>query len=252
MDIRFRPDTVIGFALVVLLVEAGCQKTARPENVIYIHATSTSVLADGSSLDTIYADLPINTLAEYRAVTFGASSGLFANGFDTMSALAERTDIDAGKITAEVIWQASLRGGPDTLSATSSTIPAVTNYLTLTLTSVPVDSIQLTPSAYIVKDTFGMQDSFTAALRNMLGGHVSMGGTVKFTDTYVQGGPGGGTFYPPAAVVDSSQVATVYFPKVLHGSDSTYGKALNISAQAYDVNGNAVGPSTTVQIFISP
>ena len=249
---RFRSDDVIAFVLVVMAVQIGCQKHAPTADVIYIHASSDSVLADGSSLDTIYADLPVNTLAAYRGVTFGASSGLFANGFDTMSTVAVRTDVNAGKITAVVILQVSLRGGADTVSATSSAVPQYTDYLMLNLTNAAVDSIQLIPASYVVKDTFGMQDSFTAVLRDSLGGGVSIGGSVVFRDFNLQGGPGGGVFYPAVANVDSNQVATVYFPLLLHGTDSTYGVYLNISAQAYDMNGNQVGRPATKQIYISP
>src|SRR5579863_3413474 len=252
MHMRLRREIVASFGLLLLLMEAGCQKRAPTSDVIYVHATSGSVLADGSSLDTIYADLPVNTLAQYRAVTFGATSGLFANGFDTMTVLATRTDIDEGKITAVAVFRASLRSGPDTVSATSSTVPEFIVYAYLNLMESTAGSIQLIPGAYLVKNMFGMQDSFTAILQNVQGGMVSIGGTVEFTASTPQGGAAGGLFYPPVANVDSSQVATAYFPPLLDASDMGTGNYINVTAQAYDINKVMVGQPATIQIFISP
>jgi hypothetical protein len=247
---RLLRQAVVFLTTLLFILGTGCQKRAPTTDVVYIHASSLSALANGSSLDTIYADLPINTLAAYRGVTFAATSGLFANGFDTMSAFALRTDISPNKITAIVVWQAGIRGGLDTLSVATSTVPEYVDYLYLNLDTSVVDSIQFLP-AYIVQDSTVIQDSFTAVLRSAIGAKVSMGGTVVFTD--ITGGKSaGGYFLPPTAIVDSSQVSTVYFPPPLSGAQITNGNIINIQAQAYNAGGVPVGREATVTLVISP
>ena len=227
-----------------------CQKNVATTDVIHIHASRIVALADGSSLDTIYADLPISTLAANRGVIFEAASGLFANGFDTMSTFASHTDIDPNKITAVVIWHAALRSGPDTLFATNTTIPQYTDTLTLLLTASNADSILLTPSSYTVKDTFGMQVTLTGTLFNNQGGLVSQGATIQFSDTR-NGGPAGGYFLPAVTINDSSKVSTIYFPPAL-ASGATTGDTIQIKAAAKDAGGNPIGRPGTTRIFISP
>jgi hypothetical protein len=227
-----------------------CQKNVATTDVIHIHASSKTVLADGSSLDTIYADLPISTLAANLGVSFEAKSGLFTNGFDTMSVFASRTNIVPNKITAVVIWRAALRSGPDTLSATNNTIPLYTDTLTLLLMPSAEDSILLTPSTYTLQDTFGMQVTLTAMLFNSQGGLVSQGTTVQFSDTK-DGAPAGGYFVPANAINDSSKVSTIYFPPAL-ASGATIGDTILIKATAMDASGNSTGRPGTTSIFISP
>jgi len=234
----------------LLSVLTHCQKSVATTDVIYIHASRTTVLADGSSLDTIYADLPISTLAADLGVSFYAGSGLFANGFDTMSVFASRTNVDPKKITALVIWHAGLRSGPDTLSATTTGSPVYTDTLSLFLTAANADSILLTPSSYTVKDTFGMQVTLTATLFDSLGGLVSQGVTVQFSDTK-DGVSAGGHFIPATAINDSSIISTIYFPPALTPG-ATVGDTILIKAAAMDANGNPTGRPGTVSIFINP
>ena len=241
------PFVLLGLAFVAIR----CQKSVATKDVIHIHATSPVVLADGSSLDTIYADLPLETLATNRGVTFQASSGLFLNGFDTMSVMASMTNITSGKITATALWRASLRGGPDTLSASTSTIPVYTDTLTLFLTSSTVDSILLIPSAYVVKDTFGMSITLTGVLMNSTLGMVSQQTMVRFTDTTDAGVAAGGFFQPALAYSDTTKVTTTYFPALLPAGNTT-GAYITITARGYDNKGNPAGPPGKTRIFISP
>lgn len=237
-----------GFALATLR----CQKSVAPRDVIHIHASRiTTIIADGSSLDTIYADLNANAVPANRGVTFQAASGLFANGFDTMSVFANRTDITSGKITAVVFWHASLRAGNDTLSASTSTIPQFSDSLILSLTVSAVDSIQLIPSTYTLKDTFGMQLTLTGILLNASGGEPSIGGTVRFTDLTDAGTPAGGIFQPSTAGIDSDKVTTLYSPSLLTAAETT-GRYVTIKAMAYDPNGNPTGRPGFTRIYISP
>jgi len=233
--------------IVLAFWAAGCQKTVTLNNIISIHATSTQVLADGSSMDTIYADLPVDALAAYRQVTFQSSSGLFANGLDTMSVFANRTDLDPGKITAVVTWHSSLRSGPDTLSASTNTVPQSTNYLILDLAPSMADSIMIMPSSYTLKDTFGMQLIIGGILYNNQGGMVSLGTEVQFSDQSA-----GGVFMPTIANVDStSRVSVIYFPPLLP-SGSTTGVYITIQAVVLNSSIGQTMPKSTTEIYISP
>jgi hypothetical protein len=237
--------TPIAICCGLLAVLLGCQPSISPRQVISIRATSMDPLADGSSLDTFYADLDINSQNTGLGVTFQAASGLFANGFDTMSVFANRTDIDPKKITAVAIWRASLRSGPDTVFASTSTNPQYTDNVVVSLTPSLADSILLIPSSYTVKDTFGMQVTITATLFNSLGGMVSLGTNVQFSDLSA-----GGTFQPPVAIADSSRVSTVYFPKLLPKGDST-GVQDTIMAAILSPSGATIAIGRTI-IYVSP
>ncbi|HVU98666.1 MAG TPA: hypothetical protein VHE34_25765 [Puia sp.] len=229
-----------------------CQKHLNVKDVISIHAASNTPLADGSTQDLIYADLPVDALAAFRGVTFKASSGLFDNGADTMSVFANRTDVTVGKITAVVTWHASLRSGLDTLSASTSTVPQQTDYLYLTLAPSTASTIQLTPSTYTVTNEFGAQVTISGRLRNSDGGMVSQGVKVQFSD-FADGtnSPAGGSFISPVVTMDTgSIVSTVYFPPQL--TDPTTGAYIVIKATVLDASGNPTGTTVSIRIFVSP
>jgi hypothetical protein len=248
---NMRTPTIIAYFVIccgITIVTIGCQHQITGKdvrNVISVRATSTDVLADGSSLDTLYADLDISSENSALGVTFRAASGLFRNGFDTLSVFANRTDIDPKKITAVAIWQASLRGGTDTVYASTSTNPQYTDSVILTLTPSLADSILLIPSSYTLKDTFGMEVTVTATLFNSVGGMVSLGANIQFSDLSA-----GGMFQPPVAVSDSSKVSTFYFPKLLQTGSST-GVQDTIVATITAPSGRTIATGRTI-IYISP
>lgn len=191
---------------------AHCHKTGK--DGIDIGATSTQVLADGTALDTIYAGLPVNTPASNRMVFFQTGAGDFANGFDTMTVLANRTDIDPGYIAAVVTWHASLRSGPDTITAYTTTEEVMSASLTLTLDSVAPDSLWLTASSDSITNAFNSQTTITGILFNNFGGMVSINTLIFFSDSLVSPTgttAAGGTFQPVVAKSDTaSTVKTIY------------------------------------------
>ncbi|HEY4108301.1 hypothetical protein [Puia sp.] len=230
----------------------GCQKHLNVKEVISLHASSDQLLADGSAKDILYADLPIATLASLRGVTFKASSGLFDNGADTMSVFANRTDVTVNKITASVVLHASLRSGPDTVSASTSTVPQQTDFVYLTLNPSSPATIQLTPLFLQLTNVFGMQVAFTGLLQNADGGMVSQGVKVKFIDQ-AEDNPTlpKGVFSPQVAVLDTaSVVSTTYYPPLLPaGSAGVY---IVITAIILDASDQPTNMTATARIFISP
>lgn len=241
----------IVFILVGILLSPNCQKTVPVKEVISIHATSPSVNADGSSLDTVYADLSVNALASFRNITFQATSGIFSNGFDTMTVYANQTWIDPGKITALLTFRASLRSGPDTILASTQTVPQFTDFLVLNLIPSVADSIQLTPSTFVLKDTFGMQVTVMSILYNSVGGMVSQEEKVQFTDFTGIGTSAGGNFMPSIALLDSSKCMTTYFPKLLP-QGATSGTYITILGTVLDSNGRSTNVMNSIKIYISP
>ena len=227
-----------------------CQKTVEVNEVVLIHASSPKLLADGLSMDTVYADLPINTLAANLPLLFQATSGTFINGFDTMTIVANRTDLTPGKITAIAFFKASLRPGLDTILVSTYTIPQYVNYLQLTLDTVFADSVLVVPATYTTPDSFGVALPVTGKLFNPLNGMVSSGMQVQFSDTTDSGQPAGGTFQPQLMTVDSSAFSTLYFPPQLPPG-STTGIYVTIKA-AVIVPAGSSGASGSARIYISP
>ena len=241
---RIHNNPVILFLSFAVFLAAACQKTPSIRDVIALRATSSQVLADGSRLDTFYADLPINSVAANRAVTFQVSSGLFSNGFDTITVWANRTDIDPNKITAIAIFQTSTRPGPDTVNAATNTTPQVVNQMIIDLSPSLVDSILLTPSAYSVPDSFGISVNITALLFDSTLGRVSQGATISFSD-YSGSQPGGGTFLPQSLLIsDTSQVIVSYTPS----QTDTAGQLITIVATVPNAVG---GTMATGKVVIS-
>jgi hypothetical protein len=230
-----------------IVLAHSCQKTVPAQDVISIHASSMRVSADGGSMDTLYADLPVNALAADRAVSFQASSGLFANGFDTMTVIANRTDIDKGKITAVLTWKASLRIGLDTIVAATNTIPQVIDTLTLNLIASAPDSISLTPSSFTALDTFGTQITIMGTLFNSKGGMVSQGTEILFSAADTASPYSSmGMFRPQISISnDTSQVSTIYSPGLV--PHMTY---ILLKASVLGPNGNTIAPSASTLIYV--
>lgn len=227
-----------------------CQKKVAAWRTIAVRATSPQVTADGSQLDTIYADLPINALQADLGVIFQTSTGLFSNGADTMTVIANRTDIDKGKITAMAVWRASLIAGTDTITASTNTTPQVVNTLMLDMAPSAAVSIQLAASAFSVPVDFGGEITITGTLYNKAGGMVSIGTPVRFTDTYQSNGTAvGGEYRQLQNLSDSfSQVSTIYTP----GAAATPGTFMYVNATILDQHGNPTGTPGSVLIYITP
>jgi|GEM_PF-6120630 len=239
--------------IVLLNVVVGCHKDPEPvTNVISIYESGEKIVADGISIDTIYADLPINSMASSRSILFHSSSGLFSNSNDTLTITADRIDVHPGKVTAVAVWHAGLRSGLDTISASTNTSPRVTDFLSLTLAPSLADSIYLTASAYKVVSTFGMQVTITAVIYNKTGGMVSQDTKIGFfaTPTIMSGG--NGFFQPPSNLSGlSSSVTTFYSPPLLP-ANATDGNVITIGAAVIDAQGAPSSKLFTTKILISP
>jgi len=200
-----------------LILAAGCQRTVAGFRSIQLAVSSQMVMADGGSRDTLYARLPGNADSAKSIVLFRTATGVFANGKDTISVLADRTDIPQGKKTAYAVWTSSLRAGLDTVWASTETSPSVTDETTFQLVTSLADSIHVDASAFAVPDSFGGEITITASLFNTNGGKVSMGTAVQFSDAYdvVARTPVNGSFRATNALSDSnSQVSTIYNPGI--------------------------------------
>ena len=241
--------TALSIGLMAAVFLPACQKKVAAYRTVSIRATNPEPLADGSQLDTIYADLPINAVQADLAVTFQTTLGLFSNGMDTMTVIASRTDIDKGMITAVAIWKASLLPGTDTITVSTNTIPQVVNLLKLKVDTSFADSIHLETSSFAVQASFGSEVTITGTLYNKYGGMVSQGNMVTFSDTYQGGGAVGGKYRLNQPSSDTlSQVSTIYSP----GPTAVTGQYLYITAAILGSNGQPTGKTGSVPIYILP
>jgi hypothetical protein len=228
---------------------AECVKTIPTNDVILLSASSADVEGDGISMDTVYASLPNNSVTASSYVLFKTSTGLFDNGFDTMTVLANRQDINPKYNTAVARITTSLRDGLDTVTATTVTNPPFMQMINIVFTKSAPAFLIMQASAFTVATNFGSEVTITGTLLNSSRNRVSDSTLVQFTDYYQSSGlPVGGSYRQlQNASNDSSQLSFIYSSGL-----APPGSFIYIKGVVLDSNGMPTAIADSVLLYITP
>jgi hypothetical protein len=215
-----------------------CKKNEIPisDVITNLSVTKQTLLADGSSLDTITVNINNDASLNKRYVTFkitGANITGGSNGLFTAPASYEN-----GVLTAHAVIVAPFKAGTIYISATPK-LDSLDNrnftlFDTIHVTPSLPDFIRIEPSGLGLKTKYENEITITGTVKNIYNNPVSIGTRVEFENHFENGNSSDGSFRQQMNKTDSlSKVSAVYSIY-----SAPVGSRIIITATVYDTDGN--------------
>jgi len=192
----------------------GCKPTpVNISNVITnLSISNRNVVADGTTVIYLSAQLNNQADAGKQSVIFTASAGTFPGAKDTT--ITQAAVYSNGALVATVAWQVPQQAVTVHFKATSAAPSPHQNFVlydSVKVSSSVPSQIQLATSAITIKPAWGSEILLTATLKNSQNNNVSTGYKVNFGGFYPDGTSVGGTYRAVRDTTDMTSTAIAYY-----------------------------------------
>ncbi|MEO9966945.1 MAG: hypothetical protein ABJF11_14200 [Reichenbachiella sp.] len=210
----------------------------------------TDFTADGSTVVTLIAELPMNSDKQFRSVIFEADRGSFVeNGEDEITKKAEVNVQD--QVIAEVDFLLPTTPGDLNIYAQIELEDKRGRFvetLALNLTSSEPYSIKLTANSFSVENNYGNEIEISGVVANSAGNKVSEGVLVELEDTDASNVKLSGEFRDESLKTgSSSQISAKYTPGKITADQYIY-----VKAYVMHESGSRTSIKDSVRIYVKP
>lgn len=238
------------YILLMLIIAFGCKKeeSISLDDVISIHTTKDSVLADGTTIIELTAYINNNASDSKRDVLFSTGSGQFkSNNSNEVTVKSSKLN-GIFSATAKLIAPSTL--GDFYVFAQPAVDGIKGQYVAskaIIVSSSQVACIILSTNSFGVRNNFNGEIKLSGQLQNSFGNGVTDGVKVILEDFYEDSTPVGGIFKNKALTSTNSVISAKYSPGIISPNQFIY-----IRVSVLKENGDTTNITSTIKIYIKP